>query len=105
MDELAPKLTGDCLVVGKSTVPVGTAALLADRLGRLTPVGVAAGLAWNPEFLREGFAVRDTLRPDRLVVGVSSAGQMRLSGRSTLRSSNPARRISAPIWPPPSWPR
>ena len=73
MDELAPKLTRDCLVVGKSTVPVGTAALLADRLGRLTPAGITAELAWNPEFLREGFAVRDTLQPDRLVVGTSSA--------------------------------
>ena len=73
VDELAPNLTRDCLVVGKSTVPVGTAALLAERLGRLTPVGITAELAWNPEFLREGFAVRDTLQPDRLVVGTSSA--------------------------------
>jgi len=72
IDGLAPKLTRDCLVVGKSTVPVGTAARLATRLATLVPNGLAASLAWNPEFLREGYAVQDTLRPDRLVVGVSS---------------------------------
>ena len=72
IDGLAPKLTRDCLVVGKSTVPVGTAARLAARLATLVPNGLAASLAWNPEFLREGYAVQDTLRPDRLVVGVVS---------------------------------
>ena len=55
------------LVVGKSTVPVGTATRLRNRLLALNP---KADLAWNPEFLREGFAVEDTLRPNRLVVGV-----------------------------------
>jgi UDPglucose 6-dehydrogenase len=55
------------LVVGKSTVPVGTATKLRKRLLELNP---KADLAWNPEFLREGFAVEDTLRPNRLVVGV-----------------------------------
>jgi UDPglucose 6-dehydrogenase len=69
---LAPRLTRACLVVGKSTVPVGTAARLADTLARLSPVGGDAELAWNPEFLREGFAVQDTLHPDRIVVGVRS---------------------------------
>jgi UDPglucose 6-dehydrogenase len=59
-------------VVGKSTVPVGTAARLAHRIAELAPVGAAAELAWNPEFLREGTAVKDTLEPDRLVVGVRS---------------------------------
>ena len=57
------------LVVGKSTVPVGTANKLRDRLIALNP---KADLAWNPEFLREGFAVEDTLKPNRLVVGVVS---------------------------------
>ena len=57
------------LVVGKSTVPVGTAARLRDKLIELNP---GADLAWNPEFLREGFAVEDTLKPNRLVVGVVS---------------------------------
>ena len=55
---------GRSLVVGKSTVPVGTAQQVAERLaGR-------ALVLWNPEFLREGFAVADTLHPDRIVYGV-----------------------------------
>jgi UDPglucose 6-dehydrogenase len=71
-DALAPRLTRPCLVVGKSTVPVGTAEALAERLARLAPVGAAAEVAWNPEFLREGHAVADTMRPDRIVAGVTS---------------------------------
>jgi UDPglucose 6-dehydrogenase len=73
IDQLAPLLDRPCLVVGKSTVPVGTAAELAVRLSRLAPAGEAVELAWNPEFLREGHAVQDTLRPDRIVAGVRSA--------------------------------
>ncbi|MBP0455543.1 UDP-glucose/GDP-mannose dehydrogenase family protein [Kitasatospora sp. RG8] len=69
IDALAPHLTRPVLVVGKSTVPVGSASRLAERLAALAPVGEGAELAWNPEFLREGFAVQDTLRPDRIVVG------------------------------------
>lgn len=69
---LAPHLHRPVLVVGKSTVPVGTAAHLAAALAAGSPVGDAAELAWNPEFLREGFAVQDTLTPDRLVLGVTS---------------------------------
>ncbi len=72
IDSLAPHLTRPALVVGKSTVPVGSAERLAARLAELAPAGGAAELAWNPEFLREGFAVEDTLRPDRIVVGVRS---------------------------------
>jgi len=72
VEPLAPHLTRPTLVVGKSTVPVGTAPALAARLAELAPVGADAELAWNPEFLREGFAVEDTLRPDRLVFGVTS---------------------------------
>ena len=53
------------IVVGKSTVPVGTAQLIADRLAES---GIP--LLWNPEFLREGFAVEDTLHPDRIVYGL-----------------------------------
>ncbi|MGZ4494761.1 MAG: UDP-glucose dehydrogenase family protein [Nocardioides sp.] len=71
--ELAPLLDRPTLVVGKSTVPVGTAARLTALLRSLAPVGAAAELAWNPEFLREGLAVEDTLRPERLVLGVTSA--------------------------------
>ena len=70
---LAPWLTRPCLVVGKSTVPVGTAARLASLLAQLAPVGDAAEVCWNPEFLREGHGVHDTLAPDRVVVGVRSA--------------------------------
>jgi UDPglucose 6-dehydrogenase len=72
VDALAPLLDRPCLVVGKSTVPVGTSEILAERLAQLAPVGAAAEVAWNPEFLREGHAVADTLRPDRIVVGVRS---------------------------------
>src|SRR6476469_3904129 len=72
VDGLAPHLDRPTLVVGKSTVPVGTAARLQRRLADLAPAGEAAELAWNPEFLREGFAVEDTIKPDRLVVGTQS---------------------------------
>ncbi|RZS68064.1 UDPglucose 6-dehydrogenase [Agromyces ramosus] len=67
-ESLLPHLADGALVVGKSTVPVGTAARLAARLTEVAP---HASLAWNPEFLREGFAVKDTLAPDRLVYGVA----------------------------------
>ncbi|MFJ2866129.1 UDP-glucose dehydrogenase family protein [Kitasatospora sp. NPDC087314] len=78
IDGLAPYLTRPALVVGKSTVPVGSASRLAERLAALAPVGAGAELAWNPEFLREGFAVQDTLRPDRIVVGAHSERAERL---------------------------
>jgi UDPglucose 6-dehydrogenase len=55
------------LVVGRSTVPVGTAERLAGRLG------TTADIAWNPEFLREGRAIQDTMRPERIVAGVFTA--------------------------------
>ncbi|WBO65880.1 UDP-glucose dehydrogenase family protein [Streptomyces camelliae] len=67
---LAPHLHRPALVVGKSTVPVGSAERLAAYLAENAPAGAEAELAWNPEFLREGFAVEDTLHPDRIVVGV-----------------------------------
>ncbi len=79
---LAPLLHRPCLVVGKSTVPVGTATRLRSTLAELAPVGAQAELAWNPEFLREGFALEDTLNPGRLVFGFStpteSAGPERI---------------------------
>ena len=71
IDSLAPHLTAPCLVIGKSTVPVGTAQRLAARLTDAAPAGADVHLAWNPEFLREGYAVEDTLHPDRLVFGVT----------------------------------
>jgi UDPglucose 6-dehydrogenase len=66
---VAAGLTHDGLIVGKSTVPVGTAARLRAIVEDAKPQGIAAELVWNPEFLREGKAVRDTLTPDRLVFG------------------------------------
>jgi len=72
---LAPHLRRDALVVGKSTVPVGTAHALQRLLEKATPDGHRARLAWNPEFLREGFAIRDTMAPDRIVYGVEGLGR------------------------------
>ena len=71
-DALAPYLRRPCLVVGKSTVPVGTARGLTARIRGRAPAGSQTDVAWNPEFLREGFAVEDSLSPDRFVFGVAS---------------------------------
>jgi len=68
IDALVPFLSPGDVVVGKSTVPVGTAARLSARVADVAP---GSHLAWNPEFLREGFAVADTLTPDRIVYGVA----------------------------------
>lgn len=77
------------LVVGKSTVPVGTASSLTARIERK-----GATLVWNPEFLREGWAVQDTLRPDRLVIGVqaNSDGQRALEIMKSVYSTDDLRR-------------
>ena len=74
IEALLPHLSAGDVVVGKSTVPVGTAERLALRIREVAP---GAHLAWNPEFLREGFAVADTLTPDRIVhgVGAGESGQ------------------------------
>jgi UDPglucose 6-dehydrogenase len=72
-DALAPHLATECLIAGKSTVPVGTARQLRSRVQALAPAGQQVDLAWNPEFLREGFAVQDSLTPDRIVLGVVSS--------------------------------
>jgi UDPglucose 6-dehydrogenase len=69
---LAPHLESECLIVGKSTVPVGTARQVLHLLRAAAPAGDQVELAWNPEFLREGFAVQDSLAPDRIVLGVTS---------------------------------
>ena len=70
IDTLVPRLTRSSVLVGKSTVPVGTAAELNERAAALAPPGVDVEIAWNPEFLREGYAVHDTLHPDRIVLGI-----------------------------------
>ena len=67
IESVIPHLSAGDIVVGKSTVPVGTAARLAASVSSRSD----ARLAWNPEFLREGFAVKDTLHPDRLVYGIA----------------------------------
>jgi UDPglucose 6-dehydrogenase len=74
---LAPLLDKPAVIIGKSTVPVGTAARLGQVVRDLSPAGSAVEVAWNPEFLREGFAVQDTLHPDRLVLGVDQTGSGR----------------------------
>lgn len=75
IDTLVPLLTRPAVIVGKSTVPVGTGAELVERAAGLAPEGVTVEVAWNPEFLREGFAVADTLHPDRIVLGVQKDSQ------------------------------
>ncbi|WP_408932418.1 UDP-glucose dehydrogenase family protein [Corynebacterium sp. YSMAA1_1_D6] len=68
--ELVPRLEGEHIIFGKSTVPVGTAAELQQMADDLAPEGTSVEIAWNPEFLREGYAVKDTITPDRIVLGV-----------------------------------
>lgn len=70
---IARNLTHDALLVGKSTVPVGTGAEMAELVRQTAPSDLRVELAWNPEFLREGKAVHDTLTPDRIVIGGASS--------------------------------
>ena len=89
---LATRITRKVLLVGKSTVPIGTAARLTEMVHQMSPVGSELELAWNPEFLREGHAVEDTLHPDRLVFGVSSLWaeqQLRAAFRPILEEQTP----------------
>jgi UDPglucose 6-dehydrogenase len=81
LEGLLPYLSEGDLVVGKSTVPVGTAADLASRVAAS---GTGAMLAWNPEFLREGFAVQDTIAPDRLVYGLPPAAEQAEAAKALL---------------------
>jgi len=76
VDGLAPYLRPDAVVVGKSTVPVGTAEYLSWRLEQ--QISFAPYFAWNPEFLREGTALKDTLEPDRIVIGTSEPHSERM---------------------------
>jgi UDPglucose 6-dehydrogenase len=69
---LAPLLTRPTLVVGRSTVPVGTSKLVEQRFHSEAPAGTGVEIAWQPEFLREAHGVDDTLHPDRLVFGVQT---------------------------------
>jgi UDPglucose 6-dehydrogenase len=78
VDSLLEHITGEALIVGKSTVPVGTARRLSEKIAQSAKPGSDIALAWNPEFLREGFAVQDTLRPDRLVYGLQDGRGLEL---------------------------
>lgn len=72
IEDLVPKLEGEHIIFGKSTVPVGTAAALQERANELVAANgnkASVEIAWNPEFLREGYAVKDTIEPDRIVLG------------------------------------
>ena len=96
LDAIAPLCKPGSLVVGKSTVPVGTAARLRERLLKVNP---KVDLAWNPEFLREGFAVEDTLKPNRLVVGVvNDAAEAKLKEiyKTNLEANTPWVRADLP---------
>ena len=96
LDAVAEICKPGSLVVGKSTVPVGTAARLRERLLKINP---KVDLAWNPEFLREGFAVEDTLHPNRLVVGVvNDAAEAKLKKiyKSNLAENTPWVRADLP---------
>ena len=91
-DALAPHLRSACLIVGKSTVPVGTARQVMSQVQAAAPAGQQVELAWNPEFLREGFAVQDSLAPDRIVLGVTSdraQERMRQVYATTLQGGTP----------------
>jgi UDPglucose 6-dehydrogenase len=77
---LVPHLQPGDVVIGKSTVPVGTAEAMLETLRDSAP---GVGLVWNPEFLREGFAIQDTLTPDRLVYGLP-AGEEQGAARAVV---------------------
>ena len=78
IDALVPQLEGEHLILGKSTVPVGTAAALQQRADRIVAENgnnARVEIAWNPEFLREGYAVKDTIEPDRIVLGTRAQNE------------------------------
>ncbi|MCK2199897.1 UDP-glucose dehydrogenase family protein [Corynebacterium callunae] len=75
IENLVPLLEGQHIIFGKSTVPVGTAAQLQELADSLAKPGTEVEIAWNPEFLREGYAVKDTITPDRIVVGVRASSE------------------------------
>lgn len=89
IDTLVPLLTRPAVIVGKSTVPVGTAAELSERAAGLAPEGVTIEVAWNPEFLREGSPSRTPCTPTALCLGCKEIhdSPSRCCGRCTLRCS------------------
>ena len=97
VESLAPLLERPALVVGKSTVPVGTAERVSARIADIAPVGADAVLVWSPEFLREGYAIEDTLSPARLVFGLPDSPRAE-TALETMRSLySEAIRAGAPV--------
>ena len=93
VDAIAPYLTRETLIIGKSTVPVGTTRELFSRVRDVAPAGELVHIAFNPEFLREGYAVQDSLTPDRIVFGVTddkSVELMRQVYATPLASGTPS---------------
>ena len=91
-EALAPHLASPCLIVGKSTVPVGTARRVMHGCRQSRRPAGQVDVAWNPEFLREGFAVQDSLAPDRIVLGVAcdqAEGRLRQVYRAPLEAGTP----------------
>ncbi len=94
---LLPHLRPGAVVIGKSTVPVGTAERLAGAVASTQP---EATLVWNPEFLREGHAVEDTLRPDRLVFGLPDGDAGARGARAWRRSTETCSHSTPRSWSP-----
>lgn len=86
ISDLVPWLEGDHLILGKSTVPVGTAAELQDLADLLAPTGASVEVAWNPEFLRESHGVEDTIHPDRIVLGLRDGSKAEAKVREVYAS-------------------
>ncbi|WP_034984457.1 UDP-glucose dehydrogenase family protein [Corynebacterium jeikeium] len=99
IETLAPLASGNHTIFGKSTVPVGTAHELqqkADEIVAASPNNAQITIAWNPEFLREGHAVKDTLHPDRIVLGLGDDSSNSDDRAEQQRVENLAREIYAP---------
>ena len=99
IETLAPLASGNHTIFGKSTVPVGTAHELqqkADEIVAASPNDARITIAWNPEFLREGHAVKDTLHPDRIVLGLGGDSSNSDDRAEQQRVEELAREIYAP---------
>ena len=99
IETLAPLASGNHTIFGKSTVPVGTAHELqqkADEIVAASPNNARITIAWNPEFLREGHAVKDTLHPDRIVLGLGGDSSNSDDRAEQQRVEDLAREIYAP---------
>ncbi|MEO5311639.1 UDP-glucose/GDP-mannose dehydrogenase family protein [Corynebacterium sp. c24Ua_83] len=99
IETLAPLASGNHTIFGKSTVPVGTAHELqqkADEIVAASPNEARITIAWNPEFLREGHAVKDTLHPDRIVLGLGGDSSNSDDRAEQQRVEDLAREIYAP---------